>query len=177
MTKRYLYHETEQQAATNLTAFKDYLAAGLVDILVIAGVPSSNEKISSRIQNSFGERISTIVARTLELRKVVGVDITDSELEILRPQYGDCFHREVMEDIEEVGSSRRTVMSQDGQLVLCTTDIGLRKREKKGGGIIEGSILIKPKVALSSMIAGLAHPQREEVGDPVREISAVSYSL
>ena len=173
LTKRYLNHVSEQQATTNLRTFKDYLATGLVDILVIAGVPLSNEMISSRVHENFGERILSIVSRTLELRKVVGVDITDSEFEILRPHYGGHFHREFMENIEETGSGRRTAKSQDGQPVLCTTEMGLRRHEKKvgegNGGFIEESVLIKPKVALYSMVEEFARQQWEEAGAPVRE--------
>ena len=101
------------------------------------------------------------------------MDITDSEFEILRPHYGGCFHREFMENIEETGSGRRTAKSQDGQPVLCTTEIGLRRHGKKvgegNGGFIEESVLIKPKVALCSMVEEFARQQWEEAGAPVRE--------
>lgn len=139
-----------------------------MDILVIAGVEMSTETIKSRVADSFGERISVIVRQTLEIRKVVGENMLSSEFEFLFPSCGRHFRGEWMIDAEGTGSSHgRGNRLPDGQLVLCTTELGLSRHEKtshdESRNGIESNIIIKAKVMLHSVVEEFLQQQRTAV--------------
>jgi len=89
----------------------------------------------------------------MRVNKIIGEDVTSGDLEILAVPPGTAFDPSSMEDVYNEGALTRS----GGTRVLCTTDLGLRKkvrvgttgeREKQWAVII----LLKPKVALESVV-------------------------
>ncbi|KAI0086045.1 hypothetical protein BDY19DRAFT_996232 [Irpex rosettiformis] len=164
LTKRYLSDGLDQESI--IAALRDRVVGGIVDALVVAGVQQSVEVIEIKVRESFGERISGVVVKALELRKATGEDMTTSEFVILCAHDGDCFQRESMENTEEMGSSRKgRTQAQEGQPVLCTTELGLCRFERKttegAKGEIEKNVLLKAKVALNSMVEEFVRQQQQ----------------
>ncbi|KAI0701305.1 hypothetical protein BC835DRAFT_1253227, partial [Cytidiella melzeri] len=150
LTRRYM----RQQTPTPSPLYAS-LMNGLVDILVLAGVLLPPNEVRSRIRISFGEKASAIVEHAMELRKAVGEEMVSSEFEILCPRYNDPFLSDLVEDAEGQGSPRASGKVLEGEPVLCTTEMGLYRYEKKTAngsrGTVEKKTLIKAQVVLCSM--------------------------
>jgi hypothetical protein len=130
-----------------------HIADTLVDVLLVAGLKATREQILQEIMNTFGEKLMIVVRAALALNWVIGKDITSADLEPMTVLSETAFDSALMEDVNGEGASRAAV-----EHVLCTTDLGLQrvvKTSKEGDSAAQTSMLLKPKVALESMIEGL----------------------
>jgi hypothetical protein len=154
LTRHYLDQVACQRAPIPNSLY-EHLETGLVDILILAAVPFPLDNIRERVRDTFGERISAIVGRALELRKVLGEDMTSSEFEVLCPRYYEQLRDEFMEDTEALSDSHRKQKQAHPELVLCTTELGLYRYERKskdGEKVeLERNVLARAKVLLCSM--------------------------
>ncbi|KAI5980574.1 hypothetical protein EDD15DRAFT_2393142 [Pisolithus albus] len=95
-----------------------------------AGCNASQAELVTALSSKFSDKISFLVTLAVRVNKIVGEDVTSGDLEVLATS---------MEDVYNEASSGT------GARVLCTTDLGLRKR-------VRLTTLLKPKVALESVV-------------------------
>jgi len=125
----------------------------LVDVLLVAGLKATREQILQEVMNTFGDKLMIVVRTALALNWVIGKDITSADLEPMTVVSEAVFDSALMEDVNGEVASRAAI-----EYVLCTTDLGLQrvvKTSKEGDSAAQTSMLLKPKVALESMIEGL----------------------
>ena len=108
-----------------------------------------------------------IVRLALALNWVTGREITSADFEPYIILWDTVFDPTAMEDLSEEPAHLKLKTSEEEEdHVLCTTDLGLRRIEKlpkaKGGtgGDIQTTVLLKPKVALHSVIQSLEGVKR-----------------
>lgn len=153
------------------------LAAYLVDILIVAGLQASEAGVHDVIMQSFEENMTVVVRQALALNWVTGRDITSADLEPSMELWETAYDPANMEDVHAEPAHSKTKSAEESvkeDHVLCTTDLGLRRIVKlsKDKSATEGedmqtSVLLKPKVALHSVIEGL-----EGVPPPIMESPA-----
>jgi len=145
-----------------------HFAQSLSDILLVAGLKAAHKHIQEEIMNTFGDKLTIVGRAALALNWVVGKDITSADLEPIVVVCEAVFDPALMEDVNGNGGLKAEV-----EHVLCTTDLGLQRvvgksSKSKDGAVAAASssvssslqqttttILLKPKVALESMIEGL----------------------
>lgn len=130
-----------------------HIVGYLVDILLVAGLKATHEQIHEEVMTTFGEKLIIIVRAALALNWVIGKNITSADLEPTTVLWETEFDSTVMEDVNGEGGLKAGV-----EHVVCTTDLGLQrvvKSSKEGESAYQTSMLLKPKVALESMIEGL----------------------
>lgn len=127
------------------------ILSGLVDILLAAGCNANQPELITTLSSKFSDKISFLVTLAVRVNKIVGEDVTSGDLEVLTVPPASLFDPSSMEDVYNEASSRA------GARVLCTTDLGLRKRvrvsttgEKEKQWAV--TTLLKPKVALESVV-------------------------
>jgi hypothetical protein len=129
-----------------------HIADTLVDVLLAAGLKATHEQIHDEVMSTFGEKLTIVVRAALALNWVIGKDITSADLEPITVLWDTEFDLTIMDDVN--GGKLRAGVEH----VLCTTDLGLQrvvKSSKDGEPALETTMLLKPKVALESMIEGL----------------------
>lgn len=129
-----------------------HIADTLADVLLVAGLKATHEHIHEEVMTTFGEKLTIVVRAALALNWVIGKDITSADLEPITVLWQSVFDSAVMEDVNGGG------LKVGVEHVLCTTDLGLQrvvKSSKEGESEWQTSMLLKPKVALESMIEGL----------------------
>lgn len=130
-----------------------HIADTLVDVLLVAGLKATHEHIHTEVMTTFGEKLTIVVRAALALNWVIGKDITSADLEPTTVLWNSVFDPAIMDDVNSAGGLKTGV-----EHVLCTTDLGLQrivKSSKEGEPAWQTSMLLKPKVALESMIEGL----------------------
>lgn len=141
--------QRDEPQLTSLLTTK--ILSGLVDILLAAGCNASQAELVTALSSKFGDKISFLVTLAVRVNKIVGEDVTSGDLEVLAVPPASLFDPASMEDVYNEASSGT------GARVLCTTDLGLRKRvrvfmtgEKEKQWAL--TTLLKPKVALESVV-------------------------
>jgi len=133
-----------------------HIADTLVDVLLVAGLKSTHEQIHEVVMSTFGEKLTIVVRAALALNWVIGKDITSADLEPITVLWETEFDPALMEDVN--GSDSGGGLKVGVEHVLCTTDLGLQrvvKSKEEGEPVWQTNMLLKPKVALESMIEGL----------------------
>ncbi|KZP28387.1 hypothetical protein FIBSPDRAFT_917651 [Athelia psychrophila] len=134
------------------------LAAYIADIVMVAGLQAPEAAIHEVIMQAFEENMSVVVRLALSLNWVTGRDITSADLEPCMVLWETVFDPATMEDVHarpahlKPKSREESIKKEDH--VLCTTDLGLR-RTRIWRGELQKCMLLKPKVALQSVIEGL----------------------
>ncbi|KZT65647.1 hypothetical protein DAEQUDRAFT_759245 [Daedalea quercina L-15889] len=101
--------------------------------------------------------IQIIVAKAVNLRRLIGEAMISSDYEVVVPRSGTAFMPEEMEDAYKPrGKGRRTGMS-----VLCCTTMGLRRAEKVKGEL-QRKTLVKPEVGLQTLLEDLGLKIRQD---------------
>lgn len=132
------------------TILGHHIARNIAHILITAGQNGSSQSISRTILERYGERLDVITTAALDLNRVMGEDVASCDLEAICVPEGIEFDDEDMDAIEEEEG--------EGELVLCTTELGLKRVVKKGHeheAKWEVTALLKPKVALENIADGL----------------------
>ena len=129
----------------------DHLVYALGKVLTLSGARGVSG--SSTWGDKFREKVVEVVEQSMVIRRAVGEDVSSSDLEIICPHHGSAFIAEEMQDIDDCGRKKLQETSEHRR-VLCTTEIGLRRRERvaseKGRSEMHTVILVKAKVALGS---------------------------
>ncbi|KAJ7189267.1 hypothetical protein C8R46DRAFT_36830 [Mycena filopes] len=101
--------------------------------------------------DEFAGQIAAIVKYSLQLRRATGEEIVSEDIEVMLVEKNSRFKAETMDDNFAVGGRVDSSGLQEGDLVACTTGIGLRRR--RFGGIEAEDILLRPKVVLQSALS------------------------
>lgn len=131
-----------------------HLVNMLVDVLLVAGLKASHEHIHEELMATFSDKLTIVVRAALALNWVIGKDITSADMEPLSVLWGAEFDSAKMEDVNGGGELKVGV-----EHVLCTTDLGLsrvvKSSLKDSEAALQTTMLLKPKVALESMVEGM----------------------
>lgn len=106
--------------------------------------------------------MTAVVNKALEIRRLVGEEITTTEFRVFCPQEGDSFLADYMADMDDSGPGNRSAMAAHRQtVVLCTTELGLYRHGKRRSPnadeeVWETTVLLKAKVALPSLLEDCA---------------------
>ncbi|KAJ7587956.1 hypothetical protein C8J56DRAFT_785725, partial [Mycena floridula] len=116
------------------------------DVFIISGCsnpPKASYSIEG-LRSRFGTQVRRISSAVYKLAKITREDIMSTNFEIIAVENGIQFSGKDMTDaFEDYGSS--------GGAVLCTTDMGLSCATRKGEGLVERRLLLRPKVVLESV--------------------------
>ncbi|KAI0338759.1 hypothetical protein BDW22DRAFT_1487442 [Trametopsis cervina] len=126
----------------------------LANILLLAGTPWSRAVIVNKVRSDFGERISAIVKSIFALRWMIREEVKSSDFVIIHARHDAKFHCDSLENVDQ-GRDKSDEKASDGSPVLCTTELGLRRLEKRlEGGVerVERTVIMRAKVALCSMV-------------------------
>ncbi|KAH0588420.1 hypothetical protein H2248_004269 [Termitomyces sp. 'cryptogamus'] len=140
LTRRYLPNVAEHELSY---LFID----AIINILLVANAVQSHDELLKTVETRFAERIAIIVRSAQNLRKAIGEGVTSCDFEVIFIDHDTMFSPAQMDD-EYAGD-----FEQEGP-VLCTVQLGLQKIERRSGkeAIWEGTILVRPKIALKSGI-------------------------
>ncbi|TFK78528.1 hypothetical protein K466DRAFT_560463 [Polyporus arcularius HHB13444] len=125
------------------------LARLAADVLVACRVPGPYEAVYSAVRKVFASPLREIAERTLDFQQISGEIILSCDLIAVVVVPETVFDPTTMDD--EWGNPKTSPSA--GQ-VLCTTQLGLTREEKKAEGI-QTTLLRKPKVVLRSMLEQL----------------------
>lgn len=128
----------------------------MANVLLISGVDGNPEETYDIVVRRFGSKIADIVSSCIALQKAIGEDVVSSELRPSCPRFNAAFATEEMEDINHNGRQQKSQATHEKALVLCTTEIGLRRYEKQaikdGGERAAIIVMLKARVALTSLV-------------------------
>ncbi|KAG6885092.1 hypothetical protein C0993_005975 [Termitomyces sp. T159_Od127] len=141
LTRKYLPHTEEHELAL---LFIDAIA----NILLVSNVNQSRDTILKLVETRYTERVAVIARGAQKLRKAIGEEVTSCDFEVIFVHQDTAFSPAQMDD-EGFREGR-----DQTEPVLCTTELGLRKFERRPGreAIWEDTILLKAKIASRSGI-------------------------
>ncbi|KAG2129865.1 uncharacterized protein EDB93DRAFT_1181291 [Suillus bovinus] len=125
------------------------IIAGLADILLVAGCDGTRPQLCDALKQKFSEKVSLLAKSGMRINKVIANSI-DRGLDVVVIKPATLFDSTCMDDGYDDGEHDKNTMNNR---VLCPTDIGLRQRSK--GPSSGGRILLKPKIALESVVDNL----------------------
>ncbi|EKM81363.1 hypothetical protein AGABI1DRAFT_119811 [Agaricus bisporus var. burnettii JB137-S8] len=117
-----------------------YMVDAFVNIILTAGWHNDATTLQEYLIETFGDRISRLLNTAKRLNKMIGEEIMHCDLEALYIAPEVAFNNITMEIAGGVGDEEK--------MVLCTTDLGLVKAEKRLGKVGEWdeAVLLRPKV-------------------------------
>lgn len=122
----------------------------------ISAVPQT---LYEDVVTQFGSSVHHLVRLALEFQKMSGETIVSRDFSVVTMQADAIFDISVMTDEWEHPTKRKS-RQIPADSVLCTTQLGLVRQERRdgndeaGAGVTE-TILLKPKVVLTSMLGEL----------------------
>lgn len=129
------------------------MATRIIDILRISG--AKDIASGAALVDSYLVKVRDIVQQSLDIQRSIGEEVVSSDFQIICPSYEAPFSSKLMEDVNDCGR-RRTEQVTESCMVLCTTELGLRRREKvareEGVDEIVTTTLMKAKVALCAPV-------------------------
>ncbi|ETW80441.1 hypothetical protein HETIRDRAFT_434550 [Heterobasidion irregulare TC 32-1] len=126
----------------------DFLAETLTSCVLCAGRDRDRARIKHAILQKAGDGLREVATFVFRLNKAIGEGITTSMLLPMVVMGGEMFDVRNMED-------GYTEAKESGP-VMCTTSMGLMRDLKRDDGKRNRAVLLKPKVALESVLAMLA---------------------
>ncbi|RPD55190.1 hypothetical protein L226DRAFT_539128 [Lentinus tigrinus ALCF2SS1-7] len=164
------------------TIATDALAEHITNILVACGTTGVPQELLEEVKSAFSDALHEITGLALEFQRVTGERIVSRECFAVVGQNGDMFDPDRMND--EWASPKRTRGAVKPHPVLCTTHLGLVREENRmvstdgadGRWETSSTILLKPKVVLTSMLEELWDEQAE-TGAPERASTEQDHPL
>ncbi|TFK50903.1 hypothetical protein OE88DRAFT_1645166 [Heliocybe sulcata] len=149
------------------TQYQDLLAKARQAIQQVCRVTGCvGDELWSRILGTIERRLARIIQLSFRIRNVIGESITSCDYTVLLVRPGEPFDPQRME--EDGGDD---LSDSNGVHVLCTTQLGLMRREKGGmeaGAPFEQGIVLLPKVALVSLLRASEAPPGPRQRRPTR---------
>ena len=134
----------QEQTPDSLTEF---LAERLTSCVLCAGLDRDRARIKRVILQKAGDGLREIAAFTFKLNKAIAEGITTSMLLPMVVMGGEMFDIRGMED-------GYTEAKESGP-VMCTSSMGLMRDLKRDDGKRDRAVLLRPKVAMESLLAML----------------------
>ena len=133
----------------------------VLSLMCLCGWSITNQE-SQKIISSFQQMVERIERMWSQLKKAAKEGITNTDMEVFTFAPGSNFE-ENMEDMYDdvLGNTKSgNLEKRRREKILCSVGIGLRKslvkREDGKAPRVQQDILIKPKVALASVLLGAA---------------------
>ncbi|EDR07696.1 smc-domain containing protein [Laccaria bicolor S238N-H82] len=123
------------------TQMIEFMCSSLLNILVLSGW-SKDCPLTRSIMESFEDKLSIVATLAIRLHVMLGEDRSPERLETLFIPPGTDFDDEFMDNDYAEGNE-----SDDGDEVVCTSDIGLRRVTRDGINVI-----VKPKVIVPAVL-------------------------
>ena len=139
----------------------DMLTQHLVVVLFLFGATGSLDDLRQAAGEAFRERLTDALSSAVMLQRATKEDVLSADFQLIIPCYGDTFVDEIMEDVNARPKRRSRKASGRGQQpVLCTTDLGLMRTERRSevagnNWETESVVMLKSRVALMSIYADL----------------------
>lgn len=140
------------------------LAGYLAGVLSTAGCDKNHQEASDIIYNKFGNKLKAIVDLALQLNQTLGEEITSSDMAVSQVP-GDIEFDRLTMDVD--GGQHPFQKATDR--VLCTTELGLNRKVKVTGNS-EQMILLKPKVALESVVDSMTNDDSSTSHQGIRSV-------
>ncbi|EDR06452.1 uncharacterized protein LACBIDRAFT_300147 [Laccaria bicolor S238N-H82] len=143
-------------------SYGPHIAEDLVTILKVCGLSTSSSKYQIIIQD-IKHRMSTLEKAALQLKVALKEGVTSVDIEAFYISTRAQFDPTNMDDA--YGDSRKEARNRrgDGERIMCTTDMGLRrvltKRSADGQAQSYYDVILKPKVVLASSLTDEAEAQ------------------
>ncbi|KAF7982967.1 hypothetical protein HWV62_24552 [Athelia sp. TMB] len=152
-------HVRDAGDESHLANIRKHICTGFTDILTTANCQSKDlSGMFEAVTEGFGDRVNTIVEVALHINRVMG-EITSGDMETVIWPRGVIFEPKAMDD-----AGGEAFSHEEEAIVLCTTELGLRKATQEGKGGLsarESTLLLKPKVALETLVAQMAATTKE----------------
>ena len=156
MSRTHVKKFVAEEKARQSTAER-ILAEHITDILVGCGVFESPEQLLDEIKRSFSEALHEIVRLALEFQRITGEHVVSRDLVAVVVPVGVAFDSGHM--VDEWADPRKSSRDLEARSVLCTTQLGVireESRSKEDSELeISSTVLLKPKVVLTSMLEEL----------------------
>ncbi|KAI0704723.1 hypothetical protein C8Q76DRAFT_779067 [Earliella scabrosa] len=139
------------------------LAEHVTDILLACGVHEMPQRLLDEVKGKCSEALHEIVRLALEFQRITGECIVSRDLFVVLAKDGVTFDPDRMTD--EWATPRQASRVVDERPVLCTTQLGVVREDSRGnvggqhGPEVSATILLKPKVVLTSMLNELWNEQ------------------
>ncbi|PIL34611.1 hypothetical protein GSI_03390 [Ganoderma sinense ZZ0214-1] len=136
------------------------LAGYITDILLICGITGEPQDLRMEVGSRYADALRGVVHVSFQFQRITGEDIVSRDLLIVYTEPGEPFDPSRM--VEQWADPRETHPRADPHPVLCTTQLGLVREERKAAGgeeVITTVVLLKPKVALTSLLEELSNEQ------------------
>jgi hypothetical protein len=136
--------------STLIAQITPHLAGRFANIMLAAGCSAPLDVIAASAENKMSDRIALLFNLATKLKKIVMEEITSADLTTITISGGVVYSAKEMEDAYIDGDP-----ATGGVRVLCTTDLGLKRITRlatSGGGQWDIKMLIKPKVALETVV-------------------------
>ena len=129
------------------------LAATVADVLVVCGATrgGSSRAVYEAVKKSFGQALHEVASLALDFQRITGEVVVSRDLVVMLVEPSTSFDPATMDD--EWAAPKSQSGTTTGR-VLCTTQAGLRREERRAGSI-EAVLLLKPKVALTDVLQQL----------------------
>jgi len=140
------------------------IVSGLSDVLLAAGCTNSMYDIASALRSKFADKIRDFVSLARDINMIIGAGVISDDLEILWMRPETSFDGRMMQDWDDDGKGQGTLseMERPQETVLCTMELGLMKRARASAAGKRSedskSIMVKPRVALRSILDVIGHP-------------------
>lgn len=134
----------------------DQTMVTLADVLRISG--AKDIVFLAEGVDRYRDKVRDLVLQSSEIQRAIGEEVSSSDFQVICPPFSGEFCADSMENVDDCGRGKSRI-SDDGRVLLCCTELGLRRCENvagrdggRGEGEGEGEIisttLIKAKVAL-----------------------------
>ncbi len=153
----FLADERERQQTAS-----DTLLRHITDILLVSGIAVAPQDLRTEVERSHADGLREVVRQSLEFQRITGEGIISRDLLIVATNLGEPFDPSRM--VDEWADPK----GFDHHPVLCTTQLGLVREERKATGSGDGEegivtvILLKPKVVLTSLLEELWNEQVQD---------------
>jgi hypothetical protein len=147
LTNAYAHNHDENQLIALVTP---HLAGHFSNIMLAAGCSVAPDVLRASVEKKLSDRIVLLFKLALQLNKIVMEEITSADLRTVIVPFETTYSAEQMEDAYVDGDP-----ATGGVRVLCTTDLGLRRRTRmatSGEKQWDDKLLLKPKVALQTVV-------------------------
>lgn len=139
----------------------DFIIDLLLSLLYVCGWSSAHEQ-SKKAMLSVQNMIFTIGKMMTQLKVATKEGITTADMEVCAVTADSVFTANMEDVYAENSIAQVAAMGITGQRVLCTVGLGLRriatKRNESGSIERREDILLRPKVALISVLGGDSTP-------------------
>ncbi|KAF7782861.1 hypothetical protein Agabi119p4_2237 [Agaricus bisporus var. burnettii] len=141
-----VYGATNDISSKGQDAIIDRIVSILADLPVFCGYVFTQEQFD-KILTSFRERIDPLFDKCLQVRKMIGKDITSTDIRPYFVEPGRKYDSNLPADLEHEDEKEESLKGQD-EIIACSVSLGLYCILESRGDIQSKESIMKPKVIL-----------------------------